>query len=150
MIIDILFALVVVIYFSAILAFTYDVDEKCDCKSEWYFDYIKYFSMSAIILRVIFVLYTIVIIMSYNTTFIWENNAVKYVILLLFTLNIAGNAVYIYSLFKYLGIVDDDSTSCECHRNKFFDIIRIASYIYIGILCIKTINFIVKILVSKH
>lgn len=145
----IFFAIAMLTYFSAMLAYTYDIDDDCDCKVGWYFQYIRYFSMATIILRTILIAYVIVIILSQTRTLIWENNVVKYIILLLFVMNTLGNVGYIVSLFKYFENVEDNNNDCNCYQGKFYDIMRIASYIYIGIFIINASYFIANLASPK-
>lgn len=136
------------IYFSAMLAYTYEIKTDCDCKVGWYFQYIRYFSIATIVLRTILIFYAISIILSQTRSLIWENSVVKYIILLLFVLNTVGNIVYVVSLARYFDIVEGNN-DCECYKGKFYDVMRIASYIYIGLFVINTAYFVATMIVPK-
>ena len=141
MIIQFIFALVVIGYFSSMIAYTYDINRECDCQVKWYFDYLKYFGVVTLIIRVFTILYVIGLILSHNTTQIWENDTMKYLLLLFFIVNIAGNGVYIYALYKYNQIIENSNNDCQCYRGKFYDVMKVASYIYIGVFGLNAIIF---------
>ena len=102
--------------------------------------------MAMVILKVLVTGYVILVLVSQTDTMIFENNIMKYILLLYVLFLVAGNSVYIYALSEYQNFVEgisSNSDKCNCVYKKFYDIARILSYVYMVLLIVNCIYFFV-------
>ena len=128
-----------ILYFSSVIAYSYDVQHNCDCDIKWYFDYLKYFSIAYIILTIILVGYVFMLHLANNITMVWHNTIMQYIIYMMILLKTIGLVIYFYSFYQLQKIINDKKDKCGCFRNKFYDIINISTYIYLGIILLGLI-----------
>lgn len=138
-----------ILYFSSVIAYSYDVQYNCDCDIKWHFDYIKYFSITYIILNVLIIGYVFMLQLSYNTTMVWQNTIMRYIILFMILLQSIGLFVYFYSFMTFQKTINTNKDKCGCYRSQFYDIINISTYIYLGIVLLGLIFAIAKALVKS-
>lgn len=146
MIINIIVTFLTIAYFATILAYTYSID-GCKCANrKWYFKYIRYYSMAMVILKVLVTGYVILVLISQTDTMIFENNIMKYILLLYVLFLLVGNSVYIYALSEYQNFVEripSKSDKCNCVYKKFYEVARVLSYMYLVLLIVNCIYFFV-------
>lgn len=147
--INLIYFLTTIIYFSLVITYTYDVQENCDCDVKWYFDFIKYFSIIYILLSVLVVGYVFMLYLSYTANMVWKNTIMKYIILMLILLKAIGLVVYFYIFFQFQKTINQNKNQCKCYGNKFYDIINICTYIYIGIVILGLILTIARLLIHS-
>lgn len=146
---NIIYFFATILYFSSVIAYSYDVQDNCDCDVKWHFDYVKYFSIVYMSLTFIIVGYVFMLHISHNTTMIWQNTIMKYVILMMVLLKTIGLIIYFYVFLQLQKTVNDNKDKCGCYRNKFYDIINICTYIYLGIICLGLIIAISRTVVKQ-
>lgn len=142
MILNFIYLILTLAYFSAVISYTYDIEANCDCEVRWYLDYVRYFSIVYITLTIVIFLYIILLILSYNSTHIWYNNIARYIILFTLVVKSVGMIIFFYCFYSFNTIVLKNKQKCGCYRNKFFDIITIATHVYLGVFILTIIKVI--------
>jgi hypothetical protein len=130
-------SLITIIY--NILVFTYIVNlenKLCNCINDWRHDFIKYFSLVAVIWGLITLLFS-------------SNKEMCDFILVMQNLLMIAALVNIYCLYTYIG--DLDKTNCQCavskQRNMHY-FLYVWRYVLVGTLILSLISVIVANLSS--
>lgn len=148
MILNILYVIATLLYFSSVIAYCYEIEDNCSCDVKWYFDYIKYFSITYIVLTVVLFLYVIMLFIDRSSTMIWRNTVMKYVILFTILVKTLGLIIYFYAFNRFQKMIGQDK-KCGCYRDKLYDIINISTYIYMGLVSLSII-LTISLKVMKH
>jgi hypothetical protein len=132
MILKFIYLILTLTYFSAIISYTYDIETNCDCDVKWYFRYLRYFSIAYITITIILFLYIIMLILSYNTNHIWYNGIMTYIILITVLIKTIGLVIYFYCYYSFEKTVSNNKDKCGCYRGNFYDVMRMSTNVYLG------------------
>lgn len=149
MIVNLLYLIFTLSYFSTVISYTYDVEDNCDCEIKWYFSYIRYFSIAYIVMTIIAFLYAIMLVMSYNSTHIWHNNFARYIILMLILVKSVGMIVYFYCFYSFQNHIVNNKDNCGCYRGKFYDVVGIMTHVYVGLFALGVIKLLSNMIAKR-